>query len=141
HRAFLVIKWAGALYLIFLGLKTFLRKEGPLAAQAPGDAQAGGGWRLMMRGVVLQASNPKSLMFFTALLPQFIDPGQPVGLQVAILAVSSVAVEFCVLAGYGVFAGKAAGLARQPRYALLTNRVAGACLMAAGAGIALAGRE
>jgi threonine/homoserine/homoserine lactone efflux protein len=140
QKVFLIIKWGGALYLIFLGLKTFLGKEDPLAA--PREAEEGSvGTKLLARGVVLQAANPKSLIFFTALLPQFLDPGGSIGWQVLILGISSVVVEFFVLACYGIFAGKAAGLARQPRYALLTRRLAGACLVVAGASVALTGKD
>jgi len=140
HSVFLLIRWAGAAYLIFLGLRTFLGK-GEAFAEFPAPAvNTGLGRRLLLRGVVLQAVNPKSLIFFTALLPQFIDPKGPVGWQVLILGVSSVVVEFFVLCGYGLFAGRAAGLAKEPRYARLTNRLAGACLILAATGVALAGK-
>jgi len=140
HSVFLLIRWAGAAYLIFLGLRTFLGK-GEAFAEFPAPAvNTGLGRRLLLRGVVLQAVNPKSLIFFTALLPQFIDPKGPVGWQVLILGVSSVVVEFFVLCGYGLVAGRAAGLAKEPRYARLTNRLAGACLILAATGVALAGK-
>ena len=140
HSVFLLIRWAGAAYLIFLGLRTFLGK-GEAFAEFPAPAvKTGLGRRLLLRGVVLQAVNPKSLIFFTALLPQFIDPKGPVGWQVLILGVSSVVVEFFVLCGYGLVAGRAAGLAKEPRYARLTNRLAGACLILAATGVALAGK-
>ena len=140
HSVFLLIRWAGAAYLIFLGLRTFLGK-GEAFAEFPAPAvNTGLGRRLLLRGVVLQAVNPKSLIFFTALLPQFIDPKGPVGWQVLILGVSSVVVEFFVLCGYGLFAGRAAGLAKEPRYARLTNRLAGACLILAATGVALVGK-
>jgi len=139
QKLFLVIKWAGAAYLIYLGLAAFLGRGETLGE--PGAAGDGNGWRLLTRGIVLQMANPKSLVFFTALLPQFIDPKGSVGSQILILGVSSVVVEFFVLAGYGMFAGRAAGFAREPRFARITGRIAGACLVAAGAGVALSGKE
>jgi homoserine/homoserine lactone efflux protein len=140
HKVFLVIRWAGAAYLIYLGLMTFLGK-GKALSVSEDTADEKVGRRLLARGVILQAANPKSILFFTALLPQFIDPKSPVGWQVLILAVSSVVVEFFVLGGYGFFAASAAGLAKQPRYARLTGQVAGVCLILAGTGVALAGKD
>jgi homoserine/homoserine lactone efflux protein len=88
-----------------------------------------------VNGFVLQAANPKALLFFTALLPQFIDPTGNVPAQVMVLGVTSVVVEFSVLAAYGTLAGRATALASRPRFATLTNRVAGS-LVTAGVGTA-----
>jgi threonine/homoserine/homoserine lactone efflux protein len=99
------------------------------------------GPRLWLRGFGLQVANPKALIFFTALLPQFINPAEPVAWQVLILGISSVVGEFFVLVGYGVLAGRAAHLARLPRFVRLTDRIAGMLLVGAGAGLALAKNE
>ena len=64
-------------------------------------------------------------MFFVAFLPQFLDPARSVPLQIGILAVTSAAAEFLVLAGYGFAAGTLATWARAPRVARGTHRVAG----------------
>lgn len=141
HKVFLVIRWAGAAYLIYLGLMTFLGKGKTLAVSPVSHPEARVGRRILARGIILQAANPKSILFFTALLPQFIDPKSPVAWQVLILAVSSVVVEFLVLGGYGLFAAGAARWAGTPRYARLTGQVAGACLILAGTGVALAGKD
>jgi threonine/homoserine/homoserine lactone efflux protein len=92
--------------------------------------------RIFLNGFVLQASNPKALVFFTALLPQFIDPRASVLTQVTILAVTSVLIEFCVLLAYGALAGRLTELAKQPRFARLANRIAGSMLIGAGIGMA-----
>jgi homoserine/homoserine lactone efflux protein len=138
-RLFLVIKWVGAAYLIYLGVSAFFGKASVLAVPEPGSAGATGG-RSFLNGLILQLSNPKALVFFTALLPQFIDPLRPVALQVAILGVTSIVVEFCVLLTYGIIAGKASRFAREPRFATITNRIAGALLAGAGTGLATLGR-
>ena len=140
HSLFVGVKWLGAAYLIYLGVKTFvdrgLASEDGREKPALGD---GSGSRLLLRGFAVQAANPKALVFFTALLPQFINPGAPVAIQLLILGISSLFVEFLVLAGYGILAGRASSLAAQPRFAHATNRVSGGLLIAAGAGLALAG--
>lgn len=142
RQVFAVVRWAGAAYLVYLGVATFLGRAAAVAPDPSADAaQAVGGPRLMARGFVLQVANPKALVFFTALLPQFIHPHAPVFPQVLILGASSVCAEFAVLAAYGAFAGRAGRLARRPGFARATHRVSGALLACAGAGVALAGRR
>jgi homoserine/homoserine lactone efflux protein len=141
HEVFTVLRYAGAAYLVYLGVMTFRGSGVPLAVSdtAPA-AESISGRKVFLRGVSLQAANPKALIFFVALLPQFIRPdaGNP-ALQIAILGVTSTVVEFFVLVGYGVLAAAASEKARQPRFARLTNRVSGVMLIAAGTGIGLAG--
>jgi threonine/homoserine/homoserine lactone efflux protein len=90
-----------------------------------------------VNGVVLQVANPKALVFFVALLPQFIDPRGSVLAQVAILGVTSVVIEFFVLLAYGALAGRLTSVAARPRFQTLANRVAGTMLVAAGVSVAL----
>jgi homoserine/homoserine lactone efflux protein len=135
YDAFFAIKWLGAAYLVWLGITTFLGRSTAIAIQTSGAA-AGGGMRSLVDGFVLQVANPKALVFFTALLPQFIDPAESVAWQVTVLAVTSVVIEFFVLAGYGALAGRFAHHAIQPRFATLTSRVAGSLLVTAGVGMA-----
>ncbi len=136
HRVFTGITYAGAAYLIYLGVQTF--RGAGLAVAGEQVALPEAGWRALTRGFALQAANPKALVFFAALLPQFISPQSPVAPQVAVLGATSVVIEFFVLAGYGYLAGRAARVARQPRFVVATNRASGALLVAAGAGLALA---
>lgn len=91
----------------------------------------------LVRGFVVQASNPKALAFFVALLPQFIDAHASVPEQVAILAVTSVVIEYVVQAGYVWLATRAGALAGLGWTTQLT-RVAGGLLVAAGARLAIA---
>ncbi len=134
YSLFSVVKWIGAAYLIFLGMRAIFGKTGVIPANL--EEKETRPLRLVADGFVLQASNPKAIVFFTALLPQFLDPRAPVAPQIAILAITSIAIEFLVLFGYGAAAGRASMLARQPRYAAWTNRTAGVLLISAGAGLA-----
>jgi homoserine/homoserine lactone efflux protein len=135
YNLFFAIKWIGAGYLIFLGLRALFGKANVLAPPH-GALPERGRWRLFTDGFVLQVSNPKAIVFFSALLPQFIDPRSAVTPQIAILAVTSIVIEFFVLLGYGLAAGQASTWARQPQYVNWTNRVAGTFLIGAGAGLA-----
>lgn len=133
YNLFFAVKWLGAAYLIYLGLLGLFGKNAVLDVQDSKEMRAA---RLFGGGFVTQASNPKAIVFFSALLPQFINVHHPVALQVAILGVTSLLIEFCILLGYGLAAGRASELAREPRYANWTNRAAGALLIGAATGLA-----
>lgn len=136
-RLFLALKWLGAGYLIYLGLKMLVSREAVMfqaeddVRQAPRPPRGG----FYLRGLVVQGASPKALIFFTALLPQFIDAQSAVGLQVAILGVTSVLIEVCVLVLYSALAVRARRLAGS-RYADLFERLGGGFLIAAGARLA-----
>jgi len=138
HDFFSVIRYAGAVYLTVLGIQT-MRGDGLAVDGTDATERAHSGWRTWARGFALQVANPKALVFFVALLPQFIDTARPVAPQVAILAATSVLIEFVVLAGYGYLAARASALAHRPRFVKRTNLASGIMLIVAGAGVAAAG--
>ncbi|HEV2697013.1 MAG TPA: LysE family translocator, partial [Terriglobales bacterium] len=135
YKLFFLIKWLGAAYLVYLGLLSFFGKASviSLPEATPG---ARSGPRILRDGFFLQAANPKAILFFTAILPQFIDARHNVALQILLLGISSVVVEFVILFIYGQLAGRALSTARSPRFEKLTNRLAGSLLIAAGVGLA-----
>jgi len=135
YRLFFLIKWAGAAYLVYLGLRSFFGKTSIAALPESGDDSRTGP-RILRDGFFLQAANPKALLFFTAILPQFIDPAHNVALQIFILGISSTLMEFVILFIYGQLAGRALSTARNPRFEKLTNRIAGSLLIGAGVGLA-----
>lgn len=129
---FFAVKWIGAAYLVYLGLRALFGRPSPIAAS--NAAARGSTWRsIYASGLTLQLANPKTLIFFVAILPQFVDPRLPVGAQMAWLAAGSVVPEFFILAGYGFLASRAARIATDPRYARWTDRSAGALVLAAAA--------
>lgn len=139
YNLFFAVKWIGAGYLIYLGVSAIRSQEPVLAV--PGAKAPAGKWRTCADGFALQASNPKALLFFAAVLPQFINARAAIVPQMAILGASSIVVEFFILLGYGVLAGRASEWARQPRFAKLTNQVAGVLLIAAGTALAAVQRS
>lgn len=134
YKLFFAIKWIGAAYLVYLGLRAIFGKSDIL--EAAGPVKTTSAPRLFRDGFILQASNPKAIVFFSAVFPQFIDPKASVVTQAVILGVTSNVIEFFVLFGYGAAGGRASALARDPRYSAWTNRLAGSLLICAGAGLA-----
>jgi homoserine/homoserine lactone efflux protein len=129
-RFFTIAKWAGAAYLIYLGIKS-LRSAAACRSialtstttqddgDAPGVATRGGHppgmetrasdrRQIYLGAFTLQLSNPKALLFFLALLPQFIDTQRAVAPQMLILAATSMLPECCILLAYGWLAHGAA---------------------------------
>jgi len=135
YKLFFLIKWLGAGYLVYLGLRSIFGKTS-LMALPESNAGSRSGPRILRDGFFLQAANPKSLLFFTAILPQFIDAHRNVIFQIVLLGITSIVVEFFVLSVYGQLAGRALAMARSPRFESLTNRLAGSLLIGAGIGLA-----
>lgn len=127
---FTVVKWIGAAYLVYLGLSALFGRPSPITV-SNGNARGTTRKAIYLSGLTLQLANPKTLIFFVAILPQFVDPALPVGAQMVWLAIGSVVPEFFILAGYGFLASRASHLATDPRYAKWTDRVAGVLVLVA----------
>ncbi|MCP5059857.1 MAG: LysE family translocator [bacterium] len=136
HQLFHLIQWAGAAYLIYLGARAIFSRHRSVA-QHEETARLG---RSFSRGFIVQSANPKSLVFFTALVPQFLDPERALGAQVAILGVSSVAIEILALGVYAVAAARAREIASGDWVHRL-ERIGGGFLVAAGLRLAIASRS
>src|SRR6266550_5817956 len=96
YKLFFLIKWVGAGYLVYLGLCSFFGKTA-IISLPESSSNALSGARILRDGFFLQAANPKALLFFTAILPQFIDARHNVAFQIFVLGVSSIVVEFAIL--------------------------------------------
>lgn len=133
--AFLVLKYAGAAYLVYLAWRMWTAPAGAHAAAAP---KAEHPLRLFAAGLSLTLGNPKTMIFYLALLPNLIDLGGVTALGYTEL----VAITFCVLTvvdgGYVLLATRARRLITSPRAMRLVNRGAGTLL--AGAAVAVAAR-
>jgi len=131
-EAFTLLKWAGALYLIWLGVKTL--REARLASPPP--AISIGAARALRDGIMVEALNPKTAAFFLAFLPQFVDPAGAVWLQFVVLGLISVTLNTTVDIAVVVLAARARALALS-RPVLLARLRSGAGLLIAGLGVGL----
>ncbi len=107
-RFFTIAKWLGAAYLIYLGVKSLRAAASSHAVALQSVAEGSERRRIYLGALTLQLSNPKALLFFLALLPQFIDPHRAVVPQMLILAATSMLPECCILLAYGWLANRAA---------------------------------
>jgi threonine/homoserine/homoserine lactone efflux protein len=132
---FTAVKWIGAAYLVYVGVSALFGRPSPITVSNSG---AGGTSRhaIYLSGLTLQLANPKTLIFFIAILPQFVDPRLPIGAQMVWLAAGSIVPEFFILAGYGWLGSRAARLAADARYARWTERAAGVLVLCAAALVA-----
>lgn len=132
---FAVVKWVGAVYLLVVGIQmVWMKSEPSPAAEPPSHRNS------FAMAVVTQAANPKALVFFTAILPQFIDPTVPVLRQILILGASSFVIEVIALSLYVATSHTARTWIGQRQFTGLLQRLGGLCLIVAGARLALARR-
>jgi threonine/homoserine/homoserine lactone efflux protein len=136
-EAFAILKLAGALYLIWLGFKTW-REAGRLE---PIGAEKTGISRAFRQGLLVEALNPKTAAFFLAFIPQFVDPSAGVARQFIMLGVISVVLNTAADVVVSCWAAKArAGLARRPLIIVRMRQASAAVMCALGASLLFARR-
>ncbi|KHT60508.1 homoserine transporter [Photobacterium gaetbulicola] len=133
--AFTVIKWAGVGYLIWLGVQKW-RDRGQF--QLGGESPQVPARLLCRQAVLVNLTNPKTVVFLVALFPQFIDPSQPQMAQLWVLGITTIAVDAMVMLGYVVLASRLAGYIRSDRIMAALNRVFGSMFIGCGALLATA---
>lgn len=136
--AFTAVKYAGAAYLVLLGVRKLLSRGG---GEEPAAAQAAPRARLFGQGVVVNVLNPKTALFFLAFLPQFANPARgPIALQILALGCLFIALGLVSDTSYALLAGTLAGRLRRVRRARLAlDRSSGVVFIGLGAAAALAG--
>jgi threonine/homoserine/homoserine lactone efflux protein len=135
---FIVVKLAGGLYLLYLGIR--LLRAGISSAVLATPSVPASRWRLFANTWLVTALNPKGIVFFVAFLPQFIDARASVAPQLWILAVTFVAMATFNATLYAVFAGAARQFLASPRALRRLNIAGGSLLSAAGVWAILARR-
>jgi homoserine/homoserine lactone efflux protein len=129
--AFNVVKWLGVGYLVWLGIAQWREPAAAVDGNAE-DLMAGAPRQLFMRGFLVNATNPKGIIFMLAVLPQFIDPARSQWPQYAICAATLFFTDLVVMSAYTAFAAKVLGLLRAPRQVRVLNRIFGGLFVAAG---------
>ncbi|TQF65406.1 threonine transporter RhtB [Rhodococcus spelaei] len=119
--AFTVIKWFGVAYLVYLGIRQWRAAPTEVAtdAERPGRSVTG----MVTRGFLVNASNPKAVVFMLAVLPQFLDPAAALVPQYAIIAATMITVDVIVMTGYTGLAARVLAVMRSPRQQRVTGRV------------------
>ena len=133
--AFEVLKWAGAAYLIWLGIQQW-RAAGSINLNTLAQTQNRG--HLFKRAVFVNLTNPKSIVFLAALFPQFIVPHQPQVMQYVVLGATPIIVDVIVMIGYATLAQRIAAWIKGPKQMKALNKVFGSLFMLVGALLASA---
>lgn len=119
--------WIGVAYIAWLGLSAILgacRPEAPAprSMREPGRS-------VFVDGFIVQATNPKALLFFTAILPPFVDMTRPIGSQLAAFAVGMMSIDSFFMISYGMLGAAFAYKMREARFRRIFGLLVGATLM------------
>ena len=129
---FIAVRWLGIAYLAYLGVRALLDRGATFGV----EAVPGGDGRAFRLGLGTQLANPKVILFFGALLPQFVDPARPVALQFALLGATFIASDAIVFAAYGALAHRARTMLRSRRAGRVAARLTGIAMLGAAARLA-----
>jgi homoserine/homoserine lactone efflux protein len=133
-EVFETLRWVGAAYLIWIGVQAWRHAGATAAAVAPrGHVHA---WR----GFIVALTNPKTIAFFTAFLPQFIDASLPVERQLLVMCVCAVLLGAVLDSGWALAAGFGRAWFVKPKHNTLLGRISGAVLIGGGIWLSLARR-
>lgn len=135
--AFTVMKYVGAAYLVFLGMKLW---RAPALEFKEGTTQTGGFGRRYVEGIALQLTNPKVIFFFLSIFPQFIDASDRYTTQFATLVMTYSALVVLIHLLYAVMANRAKGLLTSAKGSRAVNRAGGVTFILFGAALANANR-
>ncbi|APO69155.1 LysE family amino acid efflux protein [Rhizobium gallicum] len=127
---FSVLKYLGAAYLAFLGIM-MLRSQGTIetAMKVESAGSAASAFAIGLKSFMVAVTNPKGYLFFSAFLPQFIDPTLPQPAQYAVLALIFASIDFVIMFGYAAFGAQAVRLLKNSG-AMWLDRISGGALIA-----------
>jgi homoserine/homoserine lactone efflux protein len=131
-KLFAVIKWGGVAYLFYLGIGALFNK-GSAFTVSQDEKLAVRGPRAFWHAVVIELSNPKALLYFVALLPQFVDPAQPIAQQMLIYGGTCVILDGMSYSFWAWLGSRTRRFTASTRFVKNSNRATGSLLMIAGA--------
>jgi threonine/homoserine/homoserine lactone efflux protein len=139
ETAFLILKWTGAAYLFFLGVRMLIVRAASETPDLTGSPAVP--FKVLLRQEFLvAASNPKAIAIFTAFMPQFIQPGSAVWLQLLLMGTSFIVMEIVAMAIYSIFGARLGKFAKSSSGLSWINRGSGGALIAAGIALLLSQR-
>ncbi|MDP3816434.1 LysE family transporter [Pseudomonas sp.] len=129
--AFSLIKWFGVVYLVYLGYRQWQALPSAMTAQT--ERPLGRPLTLVLRGFLVNFSNPKAIVFMLAVLPQFLNPQAPLLAQYLLMGVTMICVDLIVMAGYTGLAVRVLRALSSPRQQRIMNRSFGVLFVGAAA--------
>ena len=129
---FTVLKWVGAAYLIYLGITMWRAPVADSRVDVSSADRNGADKRRALQAFIVTALKPKTLAFFVAFLPQFMDPSKEISVQVAILTVTFVALAAIANVSYALAAGYFRDKLERPQFKRILNRLGVGFLIGAG---------
>jgi len=136
-HVFLAIRWGGAAYLVVLGLRMLRSASKHETRSGQPRLPERALRRPFIHGFIAHGANPNLLLYFTAILPQFVTTKEPLAAQVAVIGASSFLIELAVLAAYAALAERAGRLARRRQLDVRLRQAGGFLLIGAGARLAV----
>ncbi|WP_257450262.1 LysE family translocator [Archangium lipolyticum] len=128
---FNLIKWGGVAYLFYLGLLALSSRAGAvtLSSERP---PAGSGLAAFRQALIVELGNPKALLYFVALLPQFVDVQRPIVPQMLLYGLTTILLDLSAYSVYAWLGSRTQRFLSSPRFVKVTNRAAGSLLVVAG---------
>lgn len=137
-EVFEIVRWVGAAYLIWLGIKAWRTHGAAQAAAAPVAARSARA--VFLQGFLIAITNPKAIFFYIAFLPQFVDPRLPAGPQLLLMIGTMIFMGLLSDGAYALLAARARGWFTVPKRRRLQSRIAGTLLIGVGCGLLVARR-
>lgn len=138
--AFIALKWVGAAYLVWIGIRMWRSPVAALTVDAAAANSTVRSWPVFRDAFLVKLLNPKSIVFFAAFVPQFIAPGHPFAPQAGVLIVTFVVLGMINAAGYAALAGSAQRWMTRPSVLRVATRTGAAFLISAAMASLLARR-